>query len=202
MGQVITSFRNCLAPHNNFTTDNTFLQVLVVGDPGVGKSTLVDSFVDTSDFDESDESQKIKIKESKDKNEDRIRIVNCSRVIRGLNPKNFNETKNVSITIVDVNGQVDQISRQIRDSYYVTSNIIFIVYNVGNVRSLKNAKAIWAEEINLATEKNGKNNTQLVLVGVNPEVRNKYQESDVSVLDDVNTDLSLRLRLDGFLARS
>ena len=177
MGGFISSIRNCVSPKELNHSQNTFLQILVVGDSGVGKSHLIDQFVHGNDGNEDRGGERDGLfNEKKDKNDERIRILNSSMMFRKTdNASGRIINHNVSITIVDINGEIDNIAKQIRESYYKTSNIIFIIYNVGNVKSLKHAKTRWHKELEAATSKNSKNNTQLVLVGVNPELREKYR---------------------------
>jgi len=169
MGQVVSRFRKCFSPPTDrLLPKNTFLQILVIGDRGVGKSTLIDNFI--KDADEISDAV-----ETTDTNTERIRVINAQMILKG----DQGETHNVSMTFIDINGELDVINRQIRDGYYKNSPLIFIIYNIAKVESLHHAKSVWQEELNKSLSKNSKNDTQLVLVGVNPESRDKYQESEV-----------------------
>lgn len=149
---------------------NTHVQILVVGDKGVGKSTLINNYVNDSGSTEVEFSKASEL----------IRIVNANNVIQ--NPMNADEHTNIHVTLVDVEGAVNNVNKQIRDGYYTTSQIIIILYNVGENLSLYNSQNQWHKEIQEATARMNKDDAdkvQLYLLGVNPEARDTLQ-----VLDD------------------
>ena len=234
MGKILTKIKECALPsHRRIPSqlNNQYIQILVVGDKGVGKSTLVNNYV--SDILEEDDpnltfllsqrgrelsyegegfssqssdsvivmdedSKNLSIAENitlpetprntktakpSQKTSQKVRHLSANQLL--YDPQT-NQNYNVNLTIIDINGEISSLSQQLRESYYRTSNIIFVVYNVGKVKSLFHAKKIWSKEIEEATKKlcNDKpNDKQLVLVGVNPEMRDKYQESQISALD-------------------
>lgn len=145
---------------------NDHISILVIGDEGVGKTTLINNFVS--------ESQNVDVNTE---NDELIRIVNANQTVQ--NPSNPDETHQVSLTIVDVNGGINNINKQIRDGYYTTCQMIFILYNVSNNMTLYNAGSVWQQEIDEATRKLSEkqaNEVQLVLVGVQPEARDDVEE--------------------------
>jgi len=157
---------------------HTYLQILVVGDSGVGKSTLIDNYIKKTEADKMEEST-----------EEKIRIINASPIVSN---DTTGAVHNVSMTIIDIQGDLSMITKQIRDSYYRTSNLIFMVYNVGKVDSLYNIKQTWQTELNEATKNQKQNNVQLILVGVNPEARTELVESEIYE-PDANDDENLEI---------
>ena len=82
------------------------LQILLIGDEGVGKTTLINNYV----------SGKQDV-EFIPHNKELIRIVNASTFI--ANPNGVDAgMHNVSLTFVDINGGFNNITKQIRDGYY------------------------------------------------------------------------------------
>lgn len=167
MGNKIYKCFGCVPTPNPdpLIPQHTYLQILVVGDSGVGKSTLIDNYIKKNDGDERDEST-----------DEKIRIINANPIVTN---DTTGVVQNVSMTIIDIQGDLNMITKQIRDSYYRTSNLIFMVYNVGKVDSLYNIKATWQKELDEATKNQKQNNVQLILVGVNPEARNELIESEI-----------------------
>jgi len=139
---------------------NKHIQILVIGDEKVGKSTLINNYV--SDAQEVEFANQSEL----------IRIVNAQNVIQ--NPRNADQHTNVNITLVDVQGAIITVNRQIRDGYYTTSQIVLALYNVGNPYTLYNTVQHWQKEIAEATSRmteESSNAVTLYMVGVNPEAR-------------------------------
>lgn len=159
---------------------NTHVQILVVGDKGVGKSTLINNYVNDSGSTEVEFSKASEL----------IRIVNANNVIQ--NPQNADEHTNIHVTLVDVEGAVNNVNKQIRDGYYTTSQIIIILYNVGENLSLYHSQSQWHKEIQEATQRMNRDDSdkvQLYLLGVNPEARDQLQVLDEEqFLTDPNAD--------------
>lgn len=145
---------------------NSHLQILVIGDKGVGKSTLINNYVSDAGTQEVEFAKESEL----------IRIVNANSVIQ--NPGNPDEHTNINVTLVDVEGSINNVHKQIRDGYYTTSQIIIMIYNVQSCDSLYNASAQWNKEIKEACHRVNKEESdkvQLYLVGVNPEARNECE---------------------------
>lgn len=159
---------------------NKHVQILVIGDAKVGKSTLINNYVSDSGTQEVEMA----------KHSELIRIVNANSVIQ--NPSNPDEHTNINVTCVDVEGSINNVNKQIRDGYYTTSQIIIILYNVANVISLYNTVKQWQTEIKEACHRFNKEESdkvQLYLVGVNPEARDKAEIfKDDEFIHDVNAD--------------
>ena len=84
--------------------------------------------------------------------------------------------KVVRVTIIDVEGASNNTNISLRNAYYGNSQIVLVIFNIGDGTSLLNAKKKWQTEIDQATERvatQNLENVQLVLVGVNPEAREK-----------------------------
>ena len=129
---------------------NTHVQILVIGDQKVGKSTLINNYVSDSGTQDVEMTTKSEL----------IRIVNANSVIQ--NPDNPDEHTNINVTLVDVEGSISNVHKQIRDGYYTTSQIIIMIYNVANVESLYNTSAQWQKEIKEACYKQNKDETDKV----------------------------------------
>lgn len=143
---------------------NQHIQVLVIGDQGVGKTTLINNYVS--------EANEVEFTN----NTELIRIVNANQFIN--DPQKPDENHHVSLTLVDVNGGINNINKQIRDGYYTTSQIILVLYNVSSNTSLYNTLGHWQKEMAEATTRitdAQADGVQLVLVGVNPEARDQIE---------------------------
>ena len=114
---------------------NSHVQILVIGDQKVGKSTLINNYVSDAGTQEVEMAKESEL----------IRIVNSNSVIQ--NPNNPDQHTNINVTLVDVEGSINNVHKQIRDGYYTTSQIIIIIYNVAIVESLYNAGSQWQKEI-------------------------------------------------------
>merc|ERR1711981_1442512 len=88
---------------------NTHVQILVIGDAKVGKSTLINNYVSDSGTQEVEMAKESEL----------IRIVNANSMIQ--NPANPDEHTNINVTLVDVEGSINNVNKQIRDGYYTTS---------------------------------------------------------------------------------
>jgi len=163
-----------------------YIQVLVVGDSQVGKSTLVNNYVS--------EQQEVTFETVSEM----IRIINAVQVVQDPNNPDFFTTANV--TIIDVEGSSENMNQQLRNSYYTTSQIVLVLFNIQNNISLYNAKKNWQKEIDEATlrvnDRASLCDVQLVLVGVNPEARDQFtvmNENEFITVDDDSDDESVKL---------
>lgn len=223
MGQVVSAVRSCAgikkkSKHNINKSRNDHITILVIGDRDVGKTTLINNYLqehtslpakeealpinqgsnnaleDTVLLDENGEvietSQHSVPGYAKLKNTEKLRIKN-SNIVFNENDTNYN----VGISIVEINGSLDMMEKQMRESYYSTADIVFIMYNIGKVDSLYHVEKVWYPEIeqNL-NESRQKSEMQIVVVGVNPECRDTLEESEIyrPAEDDVNETLFKR----------
>jgi len=192
MGQVASAVRQCtgLKPRTKKSKDhNEFVTVLVVGDSNVGKTTLIDNYLEEhTDPGSKEESAPLS---PAPKNTDALRQKSANQLFR-IKGESFS----IRISLVEVNGSMDVSQKCIRDSYYKTADIVFIIYSVDKVDSLYHAEHVWYKEIVNSVGKDVKRGKemQIVMVGVNPEARDKLEESDVYSPDreDENEELFRR----------
>merc|ERR1712110_311086 len=149
------------------------IQILIVGDAKVGKSTLVDGYVGEK-ADDHDDNVRIKVND----------VSWCDR--------DTETTYNVSVKIIDVKSTPDsQAGKEQRSIYYDTSNMIVVIYNVGKQESIYHVENQWQAEINEALkpkkgQRNQENysNAKLIVLGVNPEARFQMEESNMPANED------------------
>jgi len=161
MGHLVSRYL-CCEMEEPLTNQEANLQILVVGDQKVGKSTLVNNYVSDQEKVEFETISEL------------IRIVNAVQFVQDPNTSQFTTAR---VTIVDIEGASDQNNVKLRNAYYGTSQIVLVLFDIGDNMSLYNAFNKWQKEIDQATERvaiDNLANVQLVLVGVNPEAREKF----------------------------
>lgn len=181
MGQIVTRAGKLLCcglteknnKNKKSKVKNDHLTILVIGDKDVGKTTLIDNYLEEhTEISAKEESAPL----SQSKNNDKLRIKNTNQLFIQ------DETSySVGISIVEINGSLDMMEKQLRESYYNTADIVFIMYNIGKVDSLYHVEKVWYPEIVKAIGNNNqsKSNMQVVVVGVNPECRTEFEESEI-----------------------
>lgn len=143
-------------------TRDAQLQILLIGDTGVGKTVLANNLV----------SQAKDFTISQDENSELIRILSSSYVLQ--HPEDDNIHANITLNIVDISGQSGINEKRLREPYYQTSQLVFLLYNVAQPLTLYNAQHKWQVEINEAVRnvrQDELEKVKLVLVGVNKEAR-------------------------------
>lgn len=175
MGVVASQFRKCVGPKrpkNRPQVIEKSIQILVVGDAQVGKSTLVDSYIG----------------EVGDDHEDVIRYKMTD--ISWTDRNSPDTSYNVSVKIVDVKSTPNSnAGKEQRSIYYDTSDMIIVIYNVGKQESIYHVENKWNAEINEALQpdqkkRNQENKVKLIVLGVNPEARFELEESNMPKNED------------------
>jgi len=176
MGQIVSSVKKCAGLKKSSpaeTVRNDHITILVIGDRDVGKTTLIDNFIEEhTDISSREETTPLN---PAPKNQDKIRIKNTNQLF-----VDGHASYSVGISIVEINGSLDVMEKQLRDSYYKTSDIVFILYNIAKVDSLYHVENVWYKEIkDTALRENKASDMQVCVVGVNPEARDQLVETNI-----------------------
>lgn len=134
------------------------LKTILIGDPGVGKSSLINMYVNNK----FKHSYQVTIG---------LDVTSKLVEIKGLN----NKTETVKLSINDIGGQDRFLT--IRHLFYPGAHLVMFVYDVTRLNSLKNLKK-WEEELIEYNSDEGVENIQKILVG------NKSDLEDLRVITD------------------
>jgi len=135
------------------------LKVILIGDPGVGKSSLINTYV-----------------HGKFKHSYQVTIgLDVSSKIIELTEEG--KTEIVKLQINDIGGQDRFVT--IRHLFYPGAHLVMFVYDVTRLQSLKNLKSVWESELaQYNPPEEGGENIQKILVG------NKADLEDLRVITD------------------
>merc|ERR1712110_327302 len=161
---MFSCYNPCVTKHTpKLNIISKKIQIMVVGDKNVGKSMLIDSYLK---------------QQFSDHHEDvRIKTTSLSWMCKDKNTR-----CNVGIRIVDIKNNNDTSSVENRKMFYDVSNIIFVVYNSENEKSIDRIKSFWEAEINEAFEAYTRGrkklvDSKLVILGVNPDEKSVEQSN-------------------------
>jgi len=133
------------------------LKVILIGDPGVGKSSLINMYVNE------------KFKHSYQVT---IGLDVTSKMVEIQGPEKL---ETVKLSINDIGGQDRFVT--IRHLFYPGAHLVMYVYDVTRLNSLKNLKTTWEAELSeYNPPEEGGNNIQKILVG------NKADLEDLRVI--------------------
>lgn len=133
------------------------LKVILIGDPGVGKSSLINMYVNE------------KFKHSYQVT---IGLDVTSKMVEIQGP---DKLETVKLSINDIGGQDRFVT--IRHLFYPGAHLVMYVYDVTRLNSLKNLKTTWEAELSeYNPPEEGGNNIQKILVG------NKADLEDLRVI--------------------
>jgi len=146
------------------------LKVILVGDPGVGKSSLINTYV-----------------HGKFKHSYQVTIgLDVSSKIIEIDGKEKKEI--IKLSINDIGGQDRFVT--IRHLFYPGAHLVMFVYDVTRLQSLKNLKTVWQEELSQYNPpEEGGDIIQKILVG------NKADLEDLRVITDEEAE-SMRVELE------
>jgi len=161
--------------NDNVESDYTF-RIVIVGDPAVGKTSLLERFVDNVFSSEQISTNSASVK---------TRVVYCGK-------------KSVQLNFVDTCGQ--ELFRTISRSIYHNADAVIVVYDQGNEKSFNNVQ-FWLREVD---HYSNNPNCQKVIAGnkidqeakmvVSPETGKNFATSagyhffDTSAREDTNVD--------------
>ena len=137
------------------------LKVILIGDPGVGKSCLINTYVHG------------KFKHSYQVT---IGLDVSSKIIELANTED-GKKEIIKLSIHDIGGQDRFVT--IRHLFYPGAHLVMFVYDVTRLQSLKNLKSVWESELaQYNPPEEGGENIQKILVG------NKADLEDLRVITD------------------
>ncbi len=105
--------------------DNISCKVVLVGDPGVGKTSIIERYINNN-YDENQRS-----------------TVVSTYTFKKVDIKKYN--KSVSLDIWDTAGQEEY--RSLGKHFYKDSYIVLLIYNIAKRESFDNLKNIWYEDL-------------------------------------------------------
>ena len=141
------------------------LKVILIGDPGVGKSSLINTYV-----------------HGKFKHSYQVTIgLDVSSKIVEIKGSNKKKSELIKLSIHDIGGQDRFVT--IRHLFYPGAHLVMYVYDVTRLNSLKNLKTTWEAELSeYNPPEEGGDNIQKILVG------NKADLEDLRVITDEEAD--------------
>lgn len=90
-----------------------------------------------------------------------------------------------------MNGSREEVNQRMREGYYKTSNLIFLVYKIEAPETMYNAKKVWLKEIKDAVDTVKDHDIQLVLTGSSHGDNQEENVGTVSQLTDEDLELML-----------
>ena len=130
--------------------DNISCKVVLVGDTGVGKTSIIERYINNK----YDENQKTTLV--------------SSYTFKKIDIKKYN--KSISLDIWDTSGQ--EVYRSLSKNFYLNASIGILVYDVRRKESYDSIKNYWVEQMKESGEEN-------MIIGIAGNKCDLFQEEEV-----------------------